>query len=93
MPSSNKNMDTEPNDSLQREAYEESNSLGNCQKCGARLQEHSHIGTFCPICTYHSIEKSFATSDVAAVSNDGADLPRISGVSQPQALPIKRQRE
>ena len=30
---------------------------------------------------------------IAALSNDGADLPRISGVSQPQALPIKRQRE
>ena len=30
---------------------------------------------------------------LAGMPNDGADLPRISGVSQPQALPIKRQRE
>ena len=56
-------MTPEPDESLQREAYEESNSLGNCQKCGARLQEHSYIGTFCPVCTYHSIEKSFEISN------------------------------
>ena len=52
--------DFEPNESLEWEAYEEMNSLGNCQTCGTNLAEHSFIGVFCPVCTYHSIEKSFA---------------------------------
>ena len=48
-------------ESLAREAHEEANALGHCQKCGHLLAEHEFVGVFCPVCTYHSIEKSFAT--------------------------------
>ncbi len=49
-----------PDESMERERYAETNSLGNCQKCGTRLADHKFIGRFCPVCTYFSIEKSFA---------------------------------
>jgi Zn finger protein HypA/HybF involved in hydrogenase expression len=52
-------MSQETDESLEREKHEESNSLGNCQKCGFKLEVHDYIGLFCPMCTYLSIEISF----------------------------------
>ena len=60
---------------------------GECAYCGAP----NVVAYRCTKCGYLGSPKNKNTC--AAMPNDGADLPRISGVSQPQALPIKRQRE